>query len=279
MLEVGTEAGRRRLRQISAATGLGLKLLSKEAFLTGLLNGLSDVIGPEYVMKGGTAISRAGYLKTPRFSEDIDLDYFGNLEIRDAASLLVDKVSAIPGFDVDTPRHQGKCHRIDLRFSNHWDERDRIRIDISGEYGEASADGGPGPETAAPTQLRPQFTEGGTTLMQTYTRPHLFMMKWHALAGRREGKDVFDIWGMYENDLRLEEVIARLNAPSPYLPPPADILTEAMHNLRYMESNVRMVSNSTNHFIPRPFRPEWNILLRDVGDLLITLDEAVLTHH
>ena len=207
------------------------------------------------------------------------IDYFNNLGIRDATSRMVDLVSAIPGFDVDAPRHQGKCHRIDMRFSNHWDERDRIRIDISEGYGKALADGRPGLGTATPTRLRPQFTEGEATLMQTYTHPHLFMMKLHALADRREGKDVFDIWGMYENDLRLEEAIALLSGPTPYLPPPADILTGAMHNLRHMESSVRMVSNSTNHFIPRPFRPEWKLILRDVGDLLIPLDEAVLTPH
>jgi len=275
MLEDGGEPDRRRLRQIAAATGLGLKFLSKEVFLTRFLRAISGGLGPEFVMKGGTAISRAGYLKVPRFSEDIDLDYFGGSGIKEATAQILTLAASVQGFEMDRPRHQGRCHRIDVRFTNHWDERDRIRVDITApmELGEDREP--PDSDKAAATILRPQFTEGAESTFRTYTRHHLFVKKLKALSDRKEGKDAFDIWGMTDGGLRLEQVIDLLQQLPREGHPPQDLLTHAMHNLRYMSSNIRTVSNAANHFIPRPHRPNWEILLRDVGDILITLDEAV----
>ena len=85
--------------------------------------------------KGGTAISRAGYLQAPRFSEDLDFDIFTNKDYKQIANQIRPLLDGLTSFDVKRPRRQPNCLRFDAYFENHFGEKDRIRIEISLKLG------------------------------------------------------------------------------------------------------------------------------------------------
>ncbi len=114
----------RRIRQLSARTGLGLKFLSKDIVLSGLLKSLESVLDHEYVLKGGTAVSRAGHISSPRFSEDVDLDRYCGEGLKEVGKRLYAELKGLEGFSVKAPRLQRECVRCDAYFGNHFGEKD-----------------------------------------------------------------------------------------------------------------------------------------------------------
>lgn len=254
----------RRIRRISARTGLGLKFVSKDIVLSGLLKSLESVLDPEYVLKGGTAISRSGHLSSPRFSEDVDLDRYGGEGLKEAGKRLYAELKGLDGFSVRSPRLQRDCIRCDAYFGNHFGEKDRIRIEVSPRKGDP-----PGEEEAARTILQSPFTSGEASLLMTYSKVGLFVRKLHALSGRLDGKDVFDLVGMWTSGISEPEVIREVG---PYAEgiggTGLKLVTGALNNLERMAADIRKFANSANHFIPRSERPEWGIMVADLGSIL-----------
>ena len=71
------------LRYLAVKTGLSLKYISKDEKISYLLSQLWDIFGRRVILKGGTALNRVylSKLNASRFSEDIDLDYFGDMPV------------------------------------------------------------------------------------------------------------------------------------------------------------------------------------------------------
>lgn len=255
---------RRFVRRVAAGTGLGVKFVAKDVTLSAALKGLEGLLDDTFVIKGGTAIARAGYLDSPRFSEDIDLDAYTELGLRELGRMVSVLLEGLAGFEVSTPRYRGGGLRIDALFENPFGDRDRIRLEVSPRPLERHSD-----VDAKPTLLQSPFTGGEACLLRTYSRAALFVRKVHALSGRLEGKDPFDLRGMWrggmdpsEGVLALERytVIEGLDVRK--------IVAAAGENLERMSGDIRMVANSTNHFIPRSGRPDWGALLEEVGIIL-----------
>lgn len=258
------EIDRRQIRQISARTGLGLKFVSKDIFLSTALKMLENILGEEYVLKGDTAITRAGYLRAPRFSEDVDFDIFTGEDYKKIGKQTTPLLGELTGFEVKRPRIQPNCLRYDAYFENHFGEKDRIRIDISSKPGELPD------ELAAPkTLLQSPFTSGQACLLRAYSKPELFVRKLHALSDRSDGKDPFDLWGMWVLGVPVNEIYRVLdNYAASINTQGSEILSNALQNIDRMSSNITRIANSASHFIPRSERPDWVILLRDLREIL-----------
>lgn len=255
---------RRRIRRLSARTGLGTKFLSKDIFLSGLLKSLESSLDPEYVLKGGTAISRAGHLSSPSFSEDVDMDRYTGEGLKKIGKRLHDVLKRLEGFSVRSPRLQPDCIRCDAYFSNHFGEKDRIRIEVSPRKGDL-----PGEQEAAKMLLQSPFTSGEASLLMTYSRMALFVRKLHALSGRLDGKDVFDLVGMWTSGISELDVVGEVVRYSEDIGGNGQtIVSGALDNLGRIASDIRTYANSANHFIPRSERPEWGIMVADLGGIL-----------
>ncbi len=256
---------KRRIRRISAGTGLGLKFVSKDIFLTRALNFLGSVSDDRYVLKGGTAISRGGHLSNPRFSEDVDLDVYVTGGARDAGSDFFSVLREMEGFEVKRPRRYGKGLRFDAYFNNHFGEKDRIRIETRPRQGPVPED-----DVVTKTLLQSPFSGGEACQLRTYSKVYLFIMKIDALSNRSDGKDVFDLLGMWGSGIPVDDFLQALEG---YIGEGGEkgleIVRAALENLENMASDIRKIANSANHFIPRSERPDWKIA---VSDLRIVLE-------
>ena len=256
---------------MAARTGLGVKFVAKDTVLSGALKGLEGLLDETYVMKGGTAISRAGYLDTPRFSEDVDLDVYSDAGLRELGRGFHRLLGGLDGFEISPPRYKGRGLRIDASYANAFGDRDRIRLELSPRPPEGLDDA----ETGK-TLLQSPFTGGEASLVKCYTREALFARKVHALSGRYDGKDPFDLRGLWRGGMApddgREALVLYCGKEGLSV---SDMMDSAEGNLRRMMTDVRAVANSTNHYVPRSSRPDWGALLEDVGTVLYNIREGI----
>jgi len=265
------QSDRRFARRVAAQTGLGVKFVVKDTVLSGALKGLEGLLDETYVMKGGTAIVRAGYLDTPRFSEDVDLDVYSDLDLHEVGRRFSRLLEGLGDFDLSPPRYKGSGLRVDAHFNNTFGDRDRIRLELSPR----PADRLDGAE-ARQTLLQSPFTAGEASLIRCYTREALFARKVHALSGRFDGKDPFDLRGLWRGGLvpgdGLVALVRYIGTEGLSL---SEMMDSADNNLRRMTSDIKAVADSTNHYIPRSSRPDWGALLEDVGTIVFTIREGI----
>jgi predicted nucleotidyltransferase component of viral defense system len=256
---------------VAAQTGLGVKFVAKDTVLSGALKGLEGLLDETYVMKGGTAISRAGYLDTPRFSEDVDLDVYSDLDLRGLGRRFSRLLEGLNDLELSPPRYMGSGLRVDAHFNNTFGDRDRIRIELSPR----PATGLDGAE-ARQTLIQSPFTAGEASLIKCYTREALFARKVHALSGRFDGKDPFDLRGLWRGGLDPNDgLVALVRYVGIEGLSMSEMMDSAEDNLRQMTTDIRAVANSTNHYVPRSSRPDWGALLEDVGTIVSTIREGI----
>jgi predicted nucleotidyltransferase component of viral defense system len=265
------QSDKRFARQVAARTGLGVKFVAKDSVLSGALKGLEGLLDETYVMKGGTAIGRAGYLDTPRFSEDVDLDVYSDLDLHELGRRFSRLLEGLEDFELSPPRYRGLGLRIDAHFNNTFGDRDRIRLELSPR----PANWLDGVEVME-TLLQSPFTMGEASLIKCYTRGALFARKVHALSGRYDGKDPFDLRGLWRggidpNDAMIAFVRYGRNEGLSV----SDMMESADDNLRRMTSDIKAVASSTNHYIPRSSRPEWGVLLEDARTIVTFIREGI----
>ena len=256
---------------MAARTGLGVKFVAKDISLSTALKGLEGLLDESFVLKGGTAIARAGYLDSPRFSEDIDLDAYTDLGLRELGRVTARLLKGLERFELSPPRYRGGGLRIDAHFANPFGDRDRIRIEVSPRPAEGFVD-----VDAKGTLLQSPFTGGDACLLRTYSREALFARKVHALSGRLDGKDPFDLRGLWRGGMGPDDAAVALERYA--LADRLDakkMLVDAQDNLLTMTRDLRAVANSTNHFIPRSGRPDWGAVLEDVGSMLARVSEGL----
>lgn len=260
------------IQSIGARTGLGLKFLSKDAFLSQMLSALESRLDERCVLKGGTAIVRAGHLDAPRFSEDVDIDVHTDMGMKEVADEFTSILSDLKPFDVEVPRIHRVFIRFDARYINHFDEKDRIKIEIA-------------PKDPAQldwfhplvTSLRSPFTEGAPAKLLTYSREDLFAMKIMALAGRQNGKDPFDIRGMWRMGVDKDLIIRSLVKMAAFEDVGLhDMINNSLESLDWMAKNTWEVMNIASHYIPRKDRPDWGIVFEEVRTIIARFSRIIL---
>jgi len=260
------------IQSIAARTGLGLKFLSKDVFLSQMLSALESRLDERCVLKGGTAIVRAGHLDSPRFSEDVDIDVHTIKEMREVADEFVAILTDLEPFDIETPRIHRVFIRFDARYINHFDEKDRIKIEIA-----------PKDPTQldwyhpVETTLRSPFTAGAPAKILTFSREDLFVMKIMALSGRQNGKDPFDIRGMWQmgvdEDLVIRSLVKMAASEHASI---HDMINDSLESLDWMSQNTWEVINVANHYIPKRKRLDWGTIFQEVRTIIARLSRVIL---
>lgn len=260
------------IQSISARTGLGLKFLSKDAFLSQMLSALERRLDERCVLKGGTAIVRAGHLDKPRFSEDVDIDVHTRKGMREVADEFVSILTDLEPFDVETPRIHNVFIRFDARYINHFDEKDRIKIELAPKDPIQLDWNHP-----MVTTLQSPFTAGAPARILTFSREDLFAMKIMALSGRQNGKDPFDIRGMWrmgvDEDLVIRSLVKLAASEDASL---HDMVSDSLESLDWMSNNTWEVINIANHYIPNRKGLDWGIVFEEVRTIITRLSRVIL---
>ena len=84
------------------------------------------------ILKGGTALNRVylSKLNVSRFSEDTDLDYFGNGDLNERIKTVEAKVKRIKDFNVLGPKILHRTLRFDCHYTNELGNQDRVGLEL-----------------------------------------------------------------------------------------------------------------------------------------------------
>ena len=247
----------RILRYTAARTGLGLNYIDKEEKISLLLSQLWEILGEKAILKGGTALNRVYLAKVgaARFSEDIDIDYFnGNVET--SAREIIDGMKKIKDFNVKGPRILHRTFRFDCYYINTLDNRDRVKVEFylsRPPYVEAWVE-----------LVKSPFIDSYPTMFRVYSLEDLLAKKIVALYNRMEGKDIYDVFHTFNMKFEMKKFLKALELTTKFYLIEGDFWGELISRLSQEKKNARQIGNSTNHFIPKTLRPNWEELIESL---------------
>ena len=248
----------RILKYTAARTGLGLNYVDKEEKISLLLSQLWRIFGEKAILKGGTALNRVYLAKVgaARFSEDIDIDYFnGNVET--SAKEIIDGMRKIKDFNVKGPRILHRTFRFDCYYINTLGNRDRVKVEFylsRPPYVEAKTE-----------MVKSPFIDSYPTMFRVYSLEDLLAKKIVALYNRMEGKDIYDVFHTFNMAFEMEKFLKALELNTKFYRIEGDFWDELISRLSQAKKNARQIGNSTNHFIPKTLRPNWEELIESLN--------------
>lgn len=252
------------LRYLAAKTGLSLNYISKDEKLSYLLFQLREIFGRRVILKGGTALNRVylSRLNASRFSEDIDLDYFSDKSLNEKIQNIREKMTLIKDFDVKGPRILHRTLRFDCYYINELGNRDRVKVEFylsQPPFVEADI-----------ALVKSPFVESYPTIFGVYSLEDLLAKKLIALYNRTEGKDIYDVFyalrlqpdkGTFKEALKENLRFYRIGRKN--------FSDELITKLDEAKRNAKYIGNSTNHFIPKALRPNWEEMIESLKNVLI----------
>ena len=257
------------LRYISAKTGLGLNYISKDEKISYLLTQLQEIFGEKLVLKGGTALNRVYLSKkgVSRFSEDIDVDYFGSEALNNKIENIKRKMKNITDFEVKGPRILHRTLQFDCYYVNELGNRDRVMLEIYLSE--------PPYLNRQQSLVKSPFIDTHPTIFSVYSLEDLFARKMVALYNRTEGKDIYDIFHTLSFDFKREYFEKSLSMNLKFYKIKGNFYQGLIEKLNESEKNARYIGNSTNHFIPIDLRPNWRVLIITLKKELLNLFEFI----
>jgi len=255
------------LRYISAKTGLGLNYISKDEKVSYLLTQLWDIFGEKMILKGGTALNRVYLSKidVSRFSEDIDLDYFGDEALNDKIENIKKKMESIRDFEVKGPRILHRTLRFDCYYVNELGNRDRVMVEIYL--------GMPLYLTCLTSLVKSPFVDTYPTIFSVYSLEDLLARKIVTLYNRTEGKDIYDIFHTLRCDFNRKSFKKTVAMSLKFYRIEENFYQGLIRRLNEAEKNAKYIENSTNHFIPGRLRPDWREMMITLKEELVSLFE------
>ncbi len=254
------------IRITAARSGLGMKFISKENRISNLLSQISNWKNMEMALKGGTAINRIHLRDNARFSEDIDIDVFGSLNVDEKLALLNDRMGSIHDFTVEGPRMMRLTARYDAFYINEFGEKDRVMIDLYLANNEPHAI-----NDIEEQLISSNLIQTHPSLFPAYSLEDLIAQKLIALAYRLEGKDLYDLYFTtaldHDTDMVLGALKKRLELRN-YQEDISTFLGSLIDRSSQFKDKWVMIMNGTNHFIPRSKRPDWRLLINTLFDRL-----------
>lgn len=241
------------LRYLATKTGLGLNYLSKDEKISIVLEQIRDLF-PDVVLKGGTALSRVYLAKkgVSRFSEDIDLDFISDKGLNEKISTIKDRVKEIKGFDIEGPRILHRTLRFDCYYVNEFEQRDRVILEFYLTKTKSLK--------VEDVLVKSPFIETHPVIFKVYSLEDLMARKFITLYNRMEGKDIYDLFYCLDLEFDRGNLLKALKIMLDfYKVNQASFLNEVLLRLKEARKNAYYIGNSTNHFIPRNLRPDWNI--------------------
>ena len=241
------------LRYLATKTGLGLNYLSKDEKISIILEQIRDLF-PEVVLKGGTALSRVYLAKkgVSRFSEDIDMDFISDKDLNEKIATIKDRVKEIKGFDIEGPRILHRTLRFDCYYMNEFEQRDRVNLEFYLTKTKSLK--------VEDVLVKSPFIETHPVIFKVYSLEDLMARKFITLYNRMEGKDIYDLFYCLDLEFDRGNLLKALKIMLDfYKVNQASFLNELLLRLKEARKNAYYIGNSTNHFIPRNLRPDWNI--------------------
>ena len=247
----------RMLKLIAAKTGLGLNYVDKEEKISLLLSQLWEIFGEKAIIKGGTALNRVylANIGAARFSEDIDIDYF-NGDVEASAQEIVEGMKKIKGFNVKGPRILHRTFRFDCYYTNTLENRDRVKVEFylsRPPYIEAKVE-----------LVKSPFIDTYPTMFRVYSLEDLLAKKVVALYRRMEGKDIYDVFHALNMAFEMDKFLKALELTLKFYHIERDFWEGLINRLSQAKENARQIGNSTNHFIPKTLRPNWEELIESL---------------
>ena len=224
------------LRRLAAKEELSLNYIAKDEMISKVLAALQGF--DDLILKGGTAINRV-YIKTKRFSEDIDFDLLFKGPAKTALFRTKKILEKLEGFRIAQPRIMKEVIRYDLFYTNPLQHQDRIMLEfhISAKavhYTKRIVNFG--------------FVPHDSALLQVYDAEELIKQKVMCIMTRLEGKDFFDLHYLLDavkNPVRISREKKEF----------------LLKRLALDREQIAHVANVINHYIPRRQRPDWDVFL------------------
>lgn len=241
------------LRYLAMKTGLSLNYLSKDEKISIILEQMRDLF-PEVVLKGGTALSRVYLAKkgVSRFSEDIDMDFISDKDLNEKIATIKYRVKEIKGFDIEGPRILHRTLRFDCYYMNEFEQRDRVNLEFYLTKTKSLK--------VEDVLVKSPFIETHPVIFKVYSLEDLMARKFITLYNRMEGKDIYDLFYCLDLEFDRGNLLKALKIMLDfYKVNQASFLNEVLLRLKEARKNAYYIGNSTNHFIPRNLRPDWNI--------------------
>ncbi|WP_148882907.1 nucleotidyl transferase AbiEii/AbiGii toxin family protein [Thermococcus aciditolerans] len=251
------------LRYLAAKTGLGLNYIAKEERISFLLSQLWGIFGEKAILKGGTALNRVylARIGAARFSEDIDIDYF-NGDVGTAAEEIKEGMRLVEGFDVKGPRVLHRTFRFDCYYRNPLGNRDRVKVEFylsRPPYIEVRVE-----------LVKSPFVGEYPTMFRVYSFEDLLAKKLAALYNRTEGKDIYDSFHALNMEFDKKRLGNALRLTLEFYHIEDEFWRGLIEKLDHAKENARYIGNSTNHFIPKSLRPNWEEM---IGSLKLRIEE------
>jgi len=264
----------REARKIAANVGLGLQYVLKEARVLDIWSRLSPLVRSGkvkstvlLVCKGGTALNKIYFRGVQRFSEDLDFDAFfkRNVPKRQKIEFLQENVIAAltRDYDVQTPRMMREVVRFTSSFNNEMGKRDSIFVEFNLEA--------PKLGRVVVREARSELW-GLTVRIPAYSFEALVAKKLKTFYERESGKDLYDIYrsleGRSNDEIRRVVWVLRRVLKSEgikYI----DFVSGLTRTLDDQDLIAR-VHASSNPYIPRSLRIDWNDAARGIRQRLVS---------
>ncbi len=254
-------------KTIAIRHGLPLQFVIKEFHLMHILGQIAAFIASRpnaLVFKGGTALSKVYLKKVQRFSEDLDFD----LVVRGAEGELVrfskELAEKLTEYKIMEFRRVRSTIQFYCIYETPLGGKDHVRIDIAPKKLLTVKP----PENM---QIESEFTHASVIGLKVYSIEDLTARKMNALAGRNEGKDVYDAHAALQlcSKKVLKSAIGLMLKSEGADDTVEVFMQKAIKRLE--KSDPQKLRNLTNPFIPYANRPKnWEELK---NDLLIKLAE------
>lgn len=226
------------LRRIAANTEMSLNYIAKDEMLSKALLALQEF--NNLILKGGTAIQRV-YLKNKRFSEDLDFDFICKGSMKEALKASKELIKNLSTFTIEKPRMMGNTIRYDLFYTNPLNQKDRIML----EFNQVKS-----AQHYSKKIVNFGFVPYESSLLKVYDIEELILQKITCILERQEGKDFFDLYYLLSyphkhRDLKDKKELLLKRIPQD-------------------KATINLIANSTNHYIPKSSRPQWDIFLEEL---------------
>lgn len=224
---------RRYFARIGRATGYRPEPLETVFRLASLLGEISEVLGDEVCLRGGTALN-LGFLNLPRLSVDVDLDYVGSKDSADARRRrpdLLRELTALAeslGYTVAEERPSYAMAHLRLGYTDGGGRAATLKADLN------FLDRVPVLPPCGRSLRHPFGDDLSSPTVQMLQFPELVSSKLVALARRQLARDLFDaalIAGSTAPDLSIVRTVLVVRGAGYPPPSPAEYSIDVVHRV------------------------------------------------
>ncbi len=112
--------------------------------------------------------------------------------------------------------------------------------------------------------VKSPFMDSYPTMFKVYSLEDLLARKMVTLHNRMEGKDMYDLFHALNMEFEMNRFLKALELTIKFYHIEGDFWGDLVSRLSQAKKNARQIGNSTNHFIPKTLRPNWEELVESL---------------